>query len=125
MNGEFSQQFEQYYREDASGHLVSPAGLVIHPGNNSEFTDTREVTFSGISIGNINYHLAAPANVAVEGQSYFVYSYIGDFVPTDGVSPPNMIYDQYQQHVGLICQHCAGVSGSYFYEDRLIHYDPN
>jgi hypothetical protein len=116
---------EDYFREDANGHLVNPAGYVIHPGNDAAYTGSREIVAGETPIGNVNYHLDTPGNVSVEGQDYFVYPYIGNFVPTDGVSPPNVIYDQYQEDLGLVCQHCAAVSGTFYYEDRLISYDLN
>jgi hypothetical protein len=119
--GIFSEQFEQNLRVDENGHLVFPSGLVLNPGTDTEFTDVRPFQ----DAGNITYQLDDPIDVTVEGQEYFVYPYVGDYVPFNDQQPGQVIYDQYQSGLGLVCQHCTNPQGTSFYEDRLISFELN
>jgi hypothetical protein len=123
--GVLSEQFEQHFREDINGHLVNDAGFVLHPGNDASYTHVRPFMVGDEQLGNVNYHLETPVNLTVEGQDYFVFPYIGDYVPLNPNEQIQFIFDQYQEHLGLVVQHCSSVAGTWCYEDRLIHYEVN
>jgi hypothetical protein len=124
--GALSEEFEIHLREDASGHLVNEAGFVVHPGNDASYTHVRPIILGEEEqVGNVNYHLETPVDVTVEGQDYFVFPYIGDYIPLDSSEQTQYIFDQYQEHLGLVVQHCSAVFGPSCYQDRLIHHEVN
>lgn len=131
ISGVFNQEIIETLRVDSAGHLVDQNNLVFHAGIDFEYQNVRDVGFiSSVdgnynSVGAITSQVQSPYNTSVEGVDYFVYPYYGNFVSTDLATPNNYIYFQYQQGIGLVCQHCAAVSGSSFYEDRLVYYDLN
>jgi hypothetical protein len=124
-NGASPELTEEHVREDDGGHLVNSSGYVLHPGNDASFTNTRAIVVGNETLGNINYHLNAPMNVTVEGEQYYIYPYIGDYVPLDPANDAQYIFDYYQEGLGLVNQHCSAVNGPSCYEDRLIYHELN
>ena len=49
----------------------------------------------------------------------------GDFVSNNPSIPNNYIYHRYQKGIGMVSQHCAYVSGTGAYQDRLVYYEVN
>lgn len=122
----------EYLRVDDNGHMVNEVGLVLHPGNDSQYQYTREVSFSDgmggyVSYGNIYFQLLPnPLQVNVEGSNYTVQSYYGNFISDNlEMAPNNHTFYQYQGGLGFVCKHDVGLSGNSYYEDRLVYYDLN
>ncbi|MGX7668008.1 hypothetical protein [Flavobacterium pedocola] len=130
-NTRFTGSFTENLRVDGFGHLVNSDGLVLHPGTDNQYQYSREVRFPNPDVGNytvfgnVNYQLLPnPIQVNVEGSDYLVHSYYGNFISTrPEETPDNYVFFQYKQGLGFVNTHCAGLSGNFFYEDRLVSYD--
>lgn len=126
FSGNLTNVTKECLRVDSNNHLVNEFGLVFHPGTDNQYQHVRPVILGGITdVGTVTLQLQNPFSISVEGNNYFVYSYYGDFISTVSSIPNNYIYYQYTEGIGLISQHCAGVSGLSFYEDRLVYYELN
>ena len=123
-SGNFSGDFE-CLRVNDEGHLVDQYGLVIHPGDDTQYQSTRQQFVGTEVIGLTNFNLLPPFQENVEGEDYFVYSFHGDFVSNNPSIPNNYIYHRYQKGIGMVSQHCAYVSGTGAYQDRLVYYEIN
>ena len=126
QSGNFYSQEKECLRVDANGRLVNQNGLIYHPGTEIGFYNTRTIYYGGTeNIGTMGEQLLEPSTTNIEGVDYFVYTYLGNFTPLDPAIPSNYIFYQYKEGLGLVCQHCAAVSGTSYYEDRLVSYDLN
>ncbi|MFN8326189.1 MAG: hypothetical protein U0T80_10690 [Flavobacteriaceae bacterium] len=123
----FSYQRKDFLKVDTNGHLVNETGYVLHPGTDMSYQGFRNVTFGQESntVGTITEQLQNPFETNVEGVSYYVYSYYGNFISSVASIPNNYIFYQCKEGVGLVNQHCSSVSGTLCYEDRLVYYDLN
>ena len=117
--------FTETLRVDANGHLVNVAGFVLHPGYDQNFTAIREYFLQDELYGNINYQSENPMDVMVEGETYNVYPYIGNYIPLDPGQEEQSQFDYYKPGVGLVNQHCSALMGTSCYEARLISYQIN
>lgn len=111
---------DEFLRVDDNGHLVNHNGLVLHPGKDKQYKYT-SVLYNGQ--GDLDYKLGDVTNIIVENKNYTVYPYIGDFKPTD----PKIIggvgaFQSYQKGLGFVVKHCRYLSGTAYYEDRLVYY---
>lgn len=117
---------KEYLRVDSDNHLVNADAFVYHPGTDIDYYNIRSVRVGGDEIvGWMGEQLLEPFTTNVEGVDYFVYSYYGIFSPVDNSFPNNYIFYEYKEGLGLVCQRCAGISGTYSTEDRLIYHELN
>jgi hypothetical protein len=127
-SGNFNNERVDCLRVNSENHLVNQNDQVYHSGTDFQYVNERTITASGdssIVLGTVISQVQNPFTTTIEGVSYFVHSYHGNFVSANPSAPNNFIYYQYKAGVGLVCEHCAAVSGSSFYEDRLVYYDVN
>lgn len=125
-SGVFSEETIETLRVDENGHLVNQDNIVIHPGLDNEFQNIRPILVGETTnVGSMTEQLQSAFIVTVEGMTHLVFPYYGNFVSTSPSIPDNYIFYQYRYGLGLVCQHCATVSGSSFYEDRLVSYELN
>lgn len=129
------QTYFEYLRIDSNDHLVNSNGFVLHPG----FDNSYQTTFNHLSAQYLDYNTGnyvqdtygvstfqnvAPQNVIVEEQSYFVYDYLGNFVGNVNSNiPNNTIHYMYKEGLGMVLRICPTVSGTSFFEERLIYYE--
>lgn len=128
LNGTFLNYRLELLRVNSQGHLVNSDGYVLHPGTDAQYQGVREVFVpdgmnnSPVSVGTITSQLQPLLSTTVEGVNYSVYPYYGTFISTHPTIPNNYIFDQYQEGIGLVKQHWSSLSGTSFYEYRLVSY---
>ncbi len=121
-----SETFE-YLRINSNDHLVDSEGTVKHPGFDAEFSYSFIHNYPGTStpMGKTIYQLQSSQNEIVEGNSFIISNYQGNFTSYDSMIPNNHIDYKYSEGIGMISNHCPSVSGSYYYEFRLVYYEIN
>lgn len=124
----------KYVRVNAKGHLVyypvldniqvtETGGHVLHPGKDFTYTYNNPIIEgSPEPIGNVLYKLHTDADVTVEGATYRVSPYKGEFTPT---SPNSGLIAKtqdisYKKGLGLVKEICHAVHGKNFLETRLV-----
>ena len=129
------QTYYEYLRIDSNDHLVDTNGYVFHPGFDSQYQnvythlsslqlDYNTGNYGQNTWGVSTFQNVAPQNIIVEGQNYFVYDYLGNFVGNSSIGiPNNTIHYMYEEGIGMVLRRCPFVSSaSNYYEDRLVSY---
>ncbi len=124
----------KYLRVNSKGHLVyiinlndpnitETSGKVLHPGTDLNFTYTYDFIDMGQIVGNLFYKLSTDKNIEIEGNSYLVKPYLGDFTPAS--NQPNLLKKtqdiSYKKGVGLVREICHSVYGKSYIETRLVN----
>jgi hypothetical protein len=125
----FNEHFE-FLRIDSNDHLINEFGRVIHPGfdNQYQYTHTYSNSVNNVNIvyGTAIFQLVSPQNILIEGQTYNVNDFKGIFTGNSGLNVPNNIINyMFEEQTGMILSRCPTVSGTSYYEDRLIYYELN
>lgn len=114
----------EYQRIDEQGHLVNPAGIVIHPGRDDEYTTTNDYTIEGEVLGTIDYSSDDDYTGTVEGHDYILYPFRGYFTPVQGNIPEGIAsISAYQPLIGMAFFRCRYLATQAYYEDRLVYYE--
>ena len=137
-NPSYYQSSLDIVRVDTNDHLVRPNGFVVHPGldYNYEYTHSYYSSFyfdstTGTNVQNLfgtaDFQLSPGVlSLSVEGSQYNLYNYEGDFTGNQSLNiPDNTINYMYSEQIGAVLLKCPYVSGTGFYEDRLIYYEIN
>ena len=121
-------------RIDVNGHLVTSTGVVVHPGIDNRYQYTKDFFGQTSSSGNNNadfwgsatFQVQTPESLIVGGQNYYLYNYKGYFTGNQDLSIPNStINTMYEEQTGLVLYRCPSLSGTIYFEDRLIYYELN
>lgn len=144
FNGMVQSETLSYVRVNNAGHLIEipeyysepiteSSGIVLHPGNDTNFVYNRDVSFtngiSGITdvLGVISFHPLNLLDVTVEGVVYSVVPYNGVFTPSP--NHPELISKtveyNYAPAIGLVKSVEHTVSANSSWENRLISYEVN
>lgn len=130
-----NQESFKYLRINSKGHLVyifnpndpnitETSGHVLHPGTDINFTYTYDFIDMDQILGNLFYKLSTDKNIEIEGNSYLVKPYLGDFTPAS--TQPNLLKKtqdiSYKKGVGLVREICHSVYGKSYFETRLVSY---
>jgi hypothetical protein len=117
-------QFLDYelLRVNEKGHLVSPKEFVVHPGTDKSYTASRDVLNGN---GTINYTLKVVSSITIEGKNYEIYPYSGYYTPNPGQSGTEGegVVEAYSKNVGFVIRRCKYLSGTAYFEYRLVSYD--
>lgn len=120
---------ESYIRVDENDHLVNSEGFMLHPGfdNESQYSHHYYSDFTNTTLwGTATFQNQGSFNEEVEGQTYFVYNYQGDFIGNTSLGIlNNTINYKYAEQIGEVIQKCPYVSGVGGLEYRLVYYDLN
>jgi len=121
---------KDYLRVDNEDHLVTANGFVRHPGFDNQYQYTHDYYLytdnTPFLMGSAIFQVQAPQNLLVEGQNFYLYDYKGDFTGNQSLNfPNNTIHYMYEEGTGLVLQRIPAVSGSGYFEDRLIYFEIN
>lgn len=129
--------YHEFLRTNNAGHLVGFTDLIYFDGNYSSINENNpsEVMHPGLDTayeatasspwGLLHYHLAAQANITVEGNDYAVSPYLGDYTPNDPQFDNKTVEFNYKPRVGLVKQVCHSTVTNFSWEDRLVSYHLN
>jgi hypothetical protein len=124
-----------YLRVNPEGHLVGFSQLealpeesaivennltVIHPGEDLAYQNSVSQPW-----GIISYHADGQTGLAVEGNSYNVWRFTADAIPTDQSLSTVTVFSDFEAQTGLIRLQNATVEPFWRSEDRLVSYDLN
>lgn len=124
----------RYLRVNTKGHLVyypesdnmivtETGGHVLHPGTDFQYTYTNPITEGNQSpIANVLYQLQNDTTINIDGSTYIVSPYRGEFTPT-GTVPGLLKKTQdisYKKGLGLVKEICHTVYGRTYLETRLV-----
>lgn len=120
---------KSYVRIDDNDHLVNSENLILHPGFDDDYQYVHDY-YSEFDItlymGTATYQNQGAFNEVVEGETYFIYNYQGDFIGnTSNSIPNNTINFKYAEQIGEVLQKCPFVSGNGGIEYRLVYYELN
>lgn len=109
------------------GNLKESSGVVIHPGNDLNFTYDKEVKISEEVLGIVKFLRFDEYQLTLEGNSYLVLPFNGIFTPS--LNHPELISKtggvEFSQNIGLIRSVYFVYSGSAVFEERLVSYQLN
>lgn len=128
--------YYEYWRVNAKGHLVSLNSYYFNQGDTADSREAvkhagrdydysfKDLSFSeyGITI----YKLYPQTNITVDGKSYNVSPYNGQFTPNSGHNYSDLfaklVENNYKEGVGLVKSVCHSVRGTYNFEKHLVSY---
>lgn len=104
--------------------LSETSGLVLHPGNDVNYTYNYDIVGGTENLGNVKFNLYSTVDVNVENNIYSVLPYNGIFTPL--ANHPELISKtiemNYSKNIGLVKMVCHAVFGNYTWEERLVSY---
>lgn len=109
------------------GTVTETTGLVLHPGNDLNFTYNYNVEVAHNSVGNVQFHRYDEKTITVEGNNYLVLPYNGLFTPSqnDPSLVSKLVERNYSLNIGLIKSVDHSVAGYSILEKRLVSYHLN
>lgn len=134
-NSTLNTTFVEYWRVNESGHLVylnsynfdagdNTKESVKHPGKDHTYSYT-SVDPGILHYGSLIYKLYPETDILVNGQTYHVSPYNGEFTPNStysGTILPKTTEINYKENVGLVKSVCHSVVGTYNFEEHLESY---